>query len=127
MYAGSKRDQIERALKKGFDCVYYYAHRVELAKGYSAECFMLSSARHGFNLQPEEIDAAFELYEMVAVPNKRGLSPQVYFIYACVIKPLLSSEPGFRKKEIAGVYFKLYGRRLGWKQLERDVNGPPWS
>ena len=57
----------------------------------------------------------------MATPNELGLSPQVYDIYESAVKSFLSPERGVGKEQIAGTYSKVYGRRLGWKQLEPEI------
>jgi hypothetical protein len=69
----------------------------------------------------EDVEAGFWLYGLVAEANELGLSPQVYEMYRDIIKPNLSLTDPLRKERIAGLYFKMQGRRLGWKQLERGI------
>jgi len=69
----------------------------------------------------EDIEAGFWLYGLVAEANELGLSPQVYEMYRDIIKPNLSLTDPLRKERIAGLYFKIHGRRLGCKQLEKGI------
>ena len=75
----------------------------------------------------EDIEAGFWLYSLVSEANELGLSPQVYEMYRDIIKPNLGLTDKesvcvpLRKERIAGLFFNMHGRHLGWKQLERGI------
>ena len=68
----------------------------------------------------EDIEAGFNLYELIAKPNELGVPPQVYEIYENVIAPLLN-DTGVTRQGILTRFYQVYGRSLDEQKLRKEI------
>jgi hypothetical protein len=71
----------------------------------------------------KDIEAGFQLYEIVAKPNEMGTSPEIYRIYQEVIVPLaqLTGDNEIARTDIVKGYLQQYGRPLPWERLTKQI------
>jgi len=71
--------------------------------------------------EEKDVQAAFELYEMVATSNEMGLSPETWKIYEEIILPLANNGSGVQRRDIVKRFLELYGRPLSHKRLKEEI------
>jgi Zn ribbon nucleic-acid-binding protein len=66
----------------------------------------------------EDIEAGFQLYEKIRVPNEMGVTPEILEIYENIIQP---GTDGLSLKGILEGYAKHYNRLLSFWRLEKEI------
>jgi hypothetical protein len=66
----------------------------------------------------EDIDAGFQLYEEIRIPNEMGVTPEVLEIYQNLIEP---KTEGLSFKDILETYGKHYSRLLSFYRLQKEI------
>jgi len=70
----------------------------------------------------EDVDEGYRLYSEVSEANERGLSPEIYEIYMRLLKPNITFDIGWTKKEIAAQYYLTYYKTIGGKRLDEILD-----
>lgn len=66
----------------------------------------------------EDIDAGFQLYDKIRIPNEMGVTPEILEIYENIIQP---GTEGLSLKDILERYAKYYNRLLSFWRLEKEI------
>lgn len=66
----------------------------------------------------EDIEAGFQLYDKIRVPNEMGVTPEVLEIYENIIQ---SGTEGLSLKDILERYAKHYNRLLSFWRLDKEI------
>jgi len=66
----------------------------------------------------EDIDAGFQLYEKIRVPNEMGVTPEILEIYESIVQ---AKTEGLGLKDIQRLYAEHYNRLLSFYRLEKEI------